>query len=310
MNDILGVILAAGRGSRLYPLTNKIPKPLIFIGKKPLLEYHIDIMKQNGIEDIIIVIGYYGYEIAKYFGDGKKFGVNITYVEQKKQLGIANALSVIASKVERKPFLLTLGDIYFRTKRLYSMINMWYQKKAEGIIATKLENDTEMIKKNFSVEFNEDESVKRVVEKPKILVNKYKGCGIYMFDENIFESINRTPRTAMRDEYEITESIQLFIDAGKKVYCADIIEDDVNITYLSDLYRVNMKMLEGDLNSIISDKSTVSQSAVITKSIVCPDAVVENNVVLNNSILFPGSIIREGDEVNNTIIFGEHRIRI
>ena len=86
------VIMAGGKGTRLKEMTkDEIPKPMVKIFEKPILEYQIDVLKENGLKDIIIVIGYLGDKIKQYFKDGKYFGVNITYIEENEPLGTAGA---------------------------------------------------------------------------------------------------------------------------------------------------------------------------------------------------------------------------
>src|SRR3989304_9455125 len=89
---IIGVILAAGRGNRMEPLSSKLPKPLLPIGNKPLIVYHIEYLKELEIDEVIIVAGYLKEKIVEYLGDGEKFGIKIRYVSQKKALGIAHAV--------------------------------------------------------------------------------------------------------------------------------------------------------------------------------------------------------------------------
>ncbi|MBN1635612.1 MAG: NTP transferase domain-containing protein, partial [Deltaproteobacteria bacterium] len=94
-HDIVGVILAAGKGSRIYPLSEKYSKCTLPICNKPLLDYQIEMMKGVGITNIIIVVGHNGFEVVRVIGDGKRQGVNITYINQKETLGIAHALGTL-----------------------------------------------------------------------------------------------------------------------------------------------------------------------------------------------------------------------
>ena len=113
----LGVILAAGRGTRMAPFSNSYPKPILPICNKPLLVYQIESMRAAGVRDILIVIGHLGYEIVKVLGSGEALGVRIQYVEQASTLGIAHAVMQLERYIDR-PFLLFLGDIFFDTRNI------------------------------------------------------------------------------------------------------------------------------------------------------------------------------------------------
>ena len=107
---MIAAILAAGRGTRMYPFSTRFPKPILPICNKPLLQHQIEMMRDLGIREILLVIGHLGHEIAGALGDGSDLGVQIKYVEQTETLGIANALGQLEPHVHEPTFLL-LGDI-------------------------------------------------------------------------------------------------------------------------------------------------------------------------------------------------------
>src|SRR3989304_6145179 len=159
---IIGVILAAGRGNRMEPLSSKLPKPLLPIGNRPLITYHIRYLKELGIDEIIIVVGYLKEKIIEYLGNGEKFGIKIRYVEQKKNLGIAHAILQL-EEVINNPFILILGDIFFIPENFYEIIKTFEEKRAGGVIAVINEKDTKKIKNNFSVILGRVGNVVRVI---------------------------------------------------------------------------------------------------------------------------------------------------
>lgn len=303
-NELNGVILAAGNGSRLYPITEKIPKPLLPIGERPVIEYQLDIMKELGIKKCFIVIGYFGYEIAKHLGDGGNYGLHIEYIMQKEPLGIANALTYAAHKVTgNENILLMLGDIFFETTGLREMVDLMDEKQANGILATKIETDPNVLKKNFAIYHNEDGRVHKVVEKPTRLVNNLKGCGMYLFDGNIFEAVNRTPRTALRNEYELTDSIQIFIDSGYKVYYANVIVDDMNITYLKDLYKINMDYLRKyGKNAAIGVNVSLGDNVRLNNVVIGNNVSIGSDVTLSDSIVLSDVFIENGENIQQSIV--------
>ena len=114
---IVGVILAAGKGTRIYPFSETIPKPILPVCNRPLMELQVDMMRQHGVSEVIVVIGYLGYQIVDAVGNSPLEGVSIRYVEQKENLGLAHALGRLESHIDT-PFILFLGDIYFVTDEL------------------------------------------------------------------------------------------------------------------------------------------------------------------------------------------------
>ncbi|MCZ6821124.1 MAG: sugar phosphate nucleotidyltransferase, partial [Calditrichaeota bacterium] len=240
-NKMIGVILAAGKGTRIYPFSEKLPKPILPVGNRPLLQHQVEIMKKYGISEIIIVIGHLGYTIVDALGDGTTQGVSIRYVEQSETLGMAHALGKLEPYID-SPFLLMLGDIYFITDDLSPMIKQVLSGEVNASLASKIEPDPEMIKRNFAIieEGEGSPRVRQVIEKPRYVRSEIKGCGIYLFDLQVFDAIRRTPRTAMRDEYEITDSIQIMINDGYTVCHSSVVKADMNLTVPEDLLKVNL----------------------------------------------------------------------
>ena len=301
-NTILGVILAAGKGSRMYPLSEKYSKCTLPICNRPLLEYQIEMMKEAGITDITIVVGYNGFEVVRVLGDGRRQGVNLTYINQEETLGIAHAVGRLEPNID-KPFLLFLGDIYFDCKSLKPMIEELNNNDVNAVLATKVEKDREAIKRNFTVMMDPEGKVRRVIEKPRHIVSDIKGCGLYLFDLHIFDAIRRTPRTAMRDEYEITDAIQILIDDGFAVKTANIINDDLNLTFVNDLLKLNLIGLEKTNQEFIIGKNTkIHDKARLKNTVIGDNAIVLNNIQIKNTVIFPDTIVNETENIYDSIV--------
>ncbi len=292
--ELMGVILAAGKGTRMHPFSTRFPKPILPVGGKPLVAHQLEEMASLGIREVVIVIGHLGHEVVATLGDGGQFGLELHYVEQQETLGIANAVARLEPYVDR-PFFLFLGDIFFEFRKqqgLGSMVErLGNSRDTAGVLAVKREQDPEAIKRNFIVvtDQNDHDRVTRVIEKPRYPQTDVKGCGIYLFDVSFFDAVRRTPRTAMRDEYEITDSIQIFLDDGYRVEAADVIEADVNLSFARDLLDLNMRFLdlEGHDNWLGKDVR-VHPQAKLERCVVMDGAVVDGPVRLRNCVLFPG----------------------
>jgi dTDP-glucose pyrophosphorylase len=301
-NNIMGVILAGGKGSRMYPFSDHHPKCILPICNKPLLEFQIEMMRNIGIEDIIIVIGHYGFDVVRVMGTGERYGIKIQYVDQGETLGIAHALGKLESLVDR-PFLLFLGDIFFVTDSLAPMIEEFEKNDTNGVLAAKIEPDIDAIKRNFSILMDDSGFVRRVIEKPRHPVNNLKGCGLYLFDLHIFDAVRRTPRTASRDEYEITDSIQILIDDGFKVKSMDLIQDDLNLTYPEDLLYINLTELKrSNKDKLIGKNTNIQNSQLVQNSVVGDNVSSLHEVKIKNSVVFSNSVINVSEDIENTII--------
>lgn len=307
--EFFGVILAAGVGSRIRPLSLSIPKPLLPVCNKPIIQYQIEEMKKIGIKDIIIVVGHLKKNIREYFKDGSELGVKISYVEQKQALGIAHAIGQLEDSIQN-PFLLWLGDIFFIPKDVNLMLKIYKEKHACAVLAVKKENDYNLLKKNFAVLLNEDGTVKRVMEKPRYFHSDLKGCGIYLFDLNIFDAIRRTTRTAMRDEYEITNSIQMLLEDGFPVYPADVVQWDMNITFATDLLACNQLQLKRlGKNKIIGENSKIHPQADIRQSVIGNNVSVKFPIRIKNSVILDDANLKSKKDIESCLVTTNSVIR-
>ena len=301
---MIGVILAAGKGTRIYPFSEKLPKPILPVGNKPLLEHQVEIMKKYGISEIIIVIGHLGYTIVDALGDGTAQGISIRYVEQTETLGMAHALGKLEPHID-SPFLLMLGDIYFITDDLSPMIEQVLSGEINASLASKIEPDPGMIKRNFAIVEQEKGSprVRQVIEKPRFVRSEIKGCGIYLFDLHVFDAIRRTPRTAMRDEYEITDSIQIMINDGYTVCHSPVVKADMNLTVPEDLLKVNlMDLKRRNLDSLVGKNTDLQEGVLIENSVIGNDVLFDCPINLKDSLIFSGTQVTCDNAIESVII--------
>jgi NDP-sugar pyrophosphorylase family protein len=301
---LLGVILAAGKGTRIQPFSQRWPKPILPILGKPLLQHQVEVLRDLGVKRVVIVIGHLGFEIVRALGDGSELGVQIEYVDQGPTLGIAHALGKLEERVDR-PFLLFLGDIFFVHEDLHAMTNM-LKDGARGVLAVKEESSPEAIRRNFVVLEDDDGRVTRVIEKPRWPRTNLKGCGLYLFDPVFFDAIRRTPRTALRDEYEITDAIQIFIDDGYLVKAARVVRDDLNLSYPRDLLQINLEVLGDD--SMIGAGVQLCDGAKIERSVLMDGCQVTQPITIRESLIFPGVVLDQEVDLVRKIVTPEHVI--
>jgi len=280
------------------PLSELRPKPLLPVSNRPLIEHQLALMRSIGITDIVVVIGRLGAEIEAALGTGADHGVSIRYIEQKEARGIAHAVGVVEPIVSR-PFLLVLGDVFFVSKDLSPMFAMLDEGHG-AVLAAVQESDPEAIQRNFAIVRDATGRVTRVIEKPRHPPTRLKGCGVYLFDVPFFDAIRRTPRSALRDEYELTDAIQIFIDDGHRVGVAEVITDDVNLTFPRDVWALNIRELDrSGAARLVSDTAVVHPEATISRSVIGPGAHI-GAVRVEDSVVFAGAVV-DSDAIRSVV---------
>lgn len=273
------VILTAGKGTRAFPLTETKPKCMVNILNKPLLFYTIEKLKNLGIEEIGLVVGYKKEKIRKFFGNEFK------YFKQKKLLGTANAL-YSARNFTDENFIALNGDIYFED----SLQN--FLKFKNNTIGTIFSSNTS----SYGRVLKKGNKLIRIEEKSKGgkgLINS----GIYLFDEKIFDFIEKTRENDSRKEYELTDSINLMARKFEfKIYNLEGYWQD--ITFPWDLLKANLFALN-KLNDIVIGENTevwpsviIRKPAVIGNNCTIKNCVIESSVVGNNCTIGEFSIVK------------------
>jgi dTDP-glucose pyrophosphorylase len=240
----VGVIPAAGHGRRLssLPLTRVLPKCLLPILNKPILEYVIENMKKMGVEDIYMIVGFKKELIQEYFKDGADFGINIKYIPQPNPLGIAHAIGLTRSFIS-EPFTVILGDDLTIAKSLENVVDLFWAKRATGVESVVHEANIEKLKQACCMLLKDDGKIQNVEEKPKDPNSNVRGCGIYIFDPTVYEYIEKTPSSLPRNEKEITNTIKL-IAKDNSAYAAFINGININVNTIADLIEATRLLLE------------------------------------------------------------------
>ena len=221
------VILAAGKGIRLLPLTEKTHKGLLPIGNKPLLEHTISSLVENKIRDIFLVVNYRKEDIMNHFGDGSKLGVKINYLYQENPKGgTADAVRCAKGKV-KESFILLNGDIFSKPMVIKKLIENYFGCNGL-IICKKVKNPQE-----FGVFKIENNRIVKIFEKSKNPPSDIANMGMYVLPEEIFGAIDKT-HLSERGEYELTDSIQILIDEGSNFKPLIVDEYMIDIGRLSD----------------------------------------------------------------------------
>ncbi len=208
------VLLAAGEGVRLLPITATRPKHLIKLSGKPILQFCLEAIKNAGITETIIVTHYMGEAIRKYFGEGENLGLSISYVEQTAVLGTGNATSVAEPYVD-DDFVLIYGDLLFGHDAVSNVLQFYKHGKTAGVMGVVSVDKPESY---GIIELDAEKKVKRIVEKPTVekAPSNLANAGVYVFSHEIFEQLKKV-ELSMRKEYELTDAVTLLAKEGKTV---------------------------------------------------------------------------------------------
>ncbi|MFX1409635.1 MAG: nucleotidyltransferase family protein, partial [Promethearchaeota archaeon] len=212
------VILAAGEGKRLRPITFTRPKALIPLAGKPYLEHTILGLKEAGIDHILLIVGYKEYLIKKYFANCEKdFNIKIEFITQENYLGTAHAASCAKDFINNESFLLMYGDILVDNSVFKEIIQKFKNTKADGIISLIEVKNPE----NYGIiSLNSNGFFKKITEKPALELNlgNLANAGVFIFDSAIFKAIEKTKKS-IRNEFEFTDSMEILVNQlNKKIY--------------------------------------------------------------------------------------------
>ncbi|NPE31170.1 NTP transferase domain-containing protein, partial [Methanococcoides sp. SA1] len=270
------VILAAGEGTRMRPLTSSIPKVMLPVANKPMLEHIMDSAIEAGIEGFVFITGYHEEAIKQYFGNGDRWNVTIDHVHQEEQLGTANAIGYAKGHVKDK-FIVLNGDVLVSSDHIKHMI----ERKEDAVITVKRVDDPSA----FGVIETDGNKVINIIEKPEFPPTDLANAGIYLFSETIFDLIEQTTLSS-RGEYEITDSLQMLINGDAEVGYEILEEEWIDIGRPWDMLDANAVLL-----------SRIEPSV---KGVIEPNATLIGDVSVGR-----GTLIRNGAYIIGPVIIGD-----
>lgn len=206
------VLLAAGKGTRMKDLTNDVPKPMLHVREKPILQHIIEGLAAAGVTDFLIVVGYRAEVVKEHFGDGSRFGVSVRYVTQIVQDGTGRVVELAKDFAGADPFVLSYGDILIDPENYTKLVAL---DSAEGLVSVK-HNEGEMAKGGCVV-VNERFELTDLIEKPAGRApSPWYNAGVYSFRPSIFEFTAKL-KLSPRGEYELTDAIRDLAQSGRTV---------------------------------------------------------------------------------------------
>jgi glucose-1-phosphate thymidylyltransferase len=311
-----GLILSGGKGTRLYPLTYTRAKQLIPVANKPVLFRVIEAIRDAGIVDIGIVVGDTGPEIREAAGVGERWGVQLTYIEQPEALGLAHAVMTSRDFLGDDRFVMFLGDNVIQGG-VHELVHQFAQSDWNAQIVLTVVAEPE----HYGVaELDEQDRVKRLVEKPREPPSDLALVGIYMFDHHIHAACDAIA-PSWRGELEITDAIQWLIDQGFRVRPYIHRGWWIDTGKPTDMLDANDHVLEEltpridgfvDRDSHVDRRVTVEAGAEVINSVIRGPAIIGEEARIVNSYIGPFTsishhVVIEDSEIEHSIVL-EHSV--
>ena len=308
------VILAAGQGTRLRPVTLTMPKSLVPVANKSLIAYAIEMLKAAGLTDLGIVVHSMRSPICERLGDGREFGMRVQYIVQHRQAGLAHALSLCEEFIAGEAFTVFLGDNIFQD-HMHGLLTNFEGSAAGAAIALTPVPDPQ----RFGIAEVNAGRVTRVVEKPAHPCSNLAICGVYLFRPGIFEAIRKI-KPSWRDELEITDAIQAFIEGGERVDAYVIAGWYVDAGKPDAIIHANQLVL-GDMpytpapgagaeicpESEVGPRVLLGEGARVEQSVIRGPAIIGDRVTIRHSYIGPytsvgDNVLIEGSEIEASIV--------
>jgi glucose-1-phosphate thymidylyltransferase len=318
MEQLKGLILSGGKGTRLRPITYTSAKQLVPVANKPVLFYGIEAMAAAGIREVgIIIAPETGGEIREAAGDGSQFGVAITYIEQDAPLGLAHAVLTAEPFLGSDPFVMYLGDNLLQGG-IEDLVTAFRSNQPEALILLTKVPDPQ----NFGVaELDGGGGVTRLVEKPAEPASDLALVGVYMFTPRIHEAA-KAIQPSLRGELEITDAIQWLVDSDHSVESHIVRGWWKDTGRLDDMLEANRLILEtlerrveGELvDSQIDGRVVVEPGAVLERTTVRGPAIIGAGAHLVDAYIGPYTAVGrhcviESAEIEHSILLEGSSVR-
>ncbi|TLZ78645.1 MAG: glucose-1-phosphate thymidylyltransferase [Methanobacteriota archaeon] len=311
------VVLAAGEGTRMRPLTANLPKPLLPVAGKPFLRHTLEALRGADISRVAVLIGWQGHRIRESIGTGESLGLSITYEEQAERLGTAHAIGCMRSHVDGD-FLSMNGDVVVSAAGLAALVAHHTKVRGPVLALAEVPNP-----ESFGVVETKDGKVTSLEEKPRRPKSHLINAGIYVFDEDIFPLIDKTPKSS-RGEYEITDTIRALMEK-RDVYGFRLPGEWIDVGRPWDLLRANAALLaplkgeslaDVDPGATLVGEVRIEEGARVRRgsyiegpSIIGPDAEIGPNCYIRPSTsIGPGAKVGNACEVKNSILMAKAHV--
>jgi UDP-N-acetylglucosamine diphosphorylase / glucose-1-phosphate thymidylyltransferase / UDP-N-acetylgalactosamine diphosphorylase / glucosamine-1-phosphate N-acetyltransferase / galactosamine-1-phosphate N-acetyltransferase len=229
------VVLAAGRGTRMRELTAELPKPMIEVRGKPVLQHIVEGLRDAGIRELLVIVGYHADSVRNFLGDGSRYNIAIQYATQTVQDGTGRVVNLARGFVGDSSFVLSYGDILVDPANYSRVVDL--PDEVEAIVTVTRGED---VSKGGAVFLNEQMELVDLREKSlsNDLTTQWYNAGLYAFRPSIFEFTAKL-KPSPRGEYELTDAIRALAQSGKKVKAIELTGEWADVRDPEILARLN-----------------------------------------------------------------------
>ncbi len=309
------LITAGGRGTRLRPITHTSNKHLIPIANKPMINYALEAVRDAGISDVGIIVNETRPEVEGALGTGKKFGLNITYIEQEEPLGLTHCIKISKDFLGDDPFVFYLGDNIL-AGGIKKFVKRFKEEEPDALLLLSEVPDPE----RFGVPELAGERIVGVEEKPEKPKSNFAVTGIYLYGPSVWGAAEKVKPSA-RGELEISSLHDILIKQGKEVLYENVSGWWKDTGKPDDLLAANHLVLrhiehraEGDLkNTDVRGTVKIGKGARINNSFLRGPLVIGENVRIENSYIGPYTSLSNGavvveSEIENSIVLEDAEV--
>lgn len=301
------VILAAGKGTRLHPVTATRSKAMAPIAGKPIVQRVIETFTANGVDSFVLVVSPDDTEIRRYFTENNLSSLKMVFVNQTERLGMAHALSLAAPEISG-PFLLSACDSLVPENFVGQLIDKFDAEVCDAVLSLKPVAQ-ERIPHVGIVDVTENGTVRRIVEKPSLeeAPSNIGSMPLYLFSSRILDYLPKV-QPSPRGEYELQDAIQMLIEDGLPV-CGLFAETRLQLTNTTDLLGLNRHYLTMDNNQCVTPQSMGSNTHLHAPVRIEEDVVIGNGCVIGpNVVLEKGCTIGNNVRLENAMVLRGHSV--
>jgi len=298
------LILAAGEGTRLRPLTTNIPKPLLIVAGKPYLAHLVQALCDAGITEQLILVGWKSNRVKEFFGDGKQMGVELSYLEQKDRLGTANAIGV-ADGVIDDDFVCVNADVVMSPEAVSEMVSAFQKDRAPFMGVVEVPDP-----QRFGVVQHEQGKLVRIVEKPADPPSTLINGGFFGLTPEVFDFIRRT-ELSTRGEYEFTDTLNMMA-ASTDVLVRRIKGEWMDVGFPWEMLRANeflMGRMKGEVHGKVEPGAVLKGEVIVEEgALVRSGSYIEGPVYISrgcdvgpNCYIRPSTCLGEGVRIGSAV---------
>ncbi|MHC1681060.1 MAG: bifunctional sugar-1-phosphate nucleotidylyltransferase/acetyltransferase [Methanomassiliicoccales archaeon] len=298
------LILAAGEGTRLRPLTTNIPKPLLTVAGRPYLAHLVKALGDAGIREQVILVGWKANRVKEFFGDGRQMGVELSYLEQKERLGTANAIGVAEGLMDGD-FVCVNGDVVMAPEAVAEMVSAFQKDRTPFMGVVEVPEP-----QRFGVVQHDNGKLVRIIEKPSNPPSKLINGGFFGLTNEVFDHIRMTGRSP-RGEYEFTDTLNMMA-ARTEVAIRKIQGEWMDVGYPWELLRANeflMGRLKRDIRGTVEEGAVLKGEVVVEEgALVRSGSYIEGPVYISkgcdigpNCYIRPSTCLGEGVRIGSSV---------